>query len=400
MWHKLDKVLVCPSNENLQIAYWPCEIISKTLKIKTHHVEIVSIVDMNGDPMDIPQPVNMQYYVYTVELLGLESGSNTFECRVEELLPWVACCVPDALRGPQAANLLKRKDTLLKSLDSEEEMFESMLTTWAWARHWADAVRSQFSPFGLFFDNETIKKMRRRKRGYYFNGTSKKKKTRAEKEAREKEMIREVELIEGNIQQYQGIWLGSEKVWVGDMVRLAGTLALPPSSQPDGTTEIANTAHLQLYRGKSLRDGKGQLVKLDGYHIHEESVHSPAFFQITHIYRVPGENGEAGTLQFDGTFYELVREEGETVKKPPSLYGDMQGTLDSSDTSTSSTTDQHYVVDPVTGAKALDNSISNLYKRGLVPPPPLGYTFKRLKKLSGAADDEGATGLPPFMIAG
>lgn len=390
----------------MQVTHWPAEIISKTLKIETHHVEIVPIEDMNGDKIDIPQPVNLQYYVYMIELMGVESGANTFECRVRDLLPWVTYSVPEVMRT-QARMLLKRKDSLLKSLDGDEEDFQSVLTTWAWARHWADAIRSHFAPFGLFFDSEALKKMRRRKQGGYYNGSSKKKRSRAERDAKEKEMIRETEMIESSVQQYQGIWFGSEKIWVGDMVRLAGTFESSPStfSKPSHQAQAngngittSKSAYLQLYKGRRLSEGKGPLVELEGFKMTEASIGKPAFLQVTHIYRMPGQEGTPATLHFDGTYYELVKEDEGRVRKPPSSNGGMQGVLDTSDTS-SSCPDQDFI-DPVTGVQKLDTSIPSLYRKELVPPPAGGYVFKPLKRLPGIAEEDGATGIPPHMIAG
>jgi hypothetical protein len=407
VWYKLDIPHICPTNAKVQITHWPAEIISKTLKIETHHVEIVSIEDMNGGKMDIPQPVNMQYYVYMIELMGVESGANTFECRVRDLLPWLTYSVPEVMRT-QARTLLKRKDSLLKSLDGDEEDFQSRLTTWAWARHWADAIRSHFAPFGLFFDSEALKKMRRKRQGGYYNGSIKKKRSRAEKDAQEKEMIRETEMIESSVQQYQGIWFGTEKIWIGDMVRLAGTFESPHSdpSKPSSKAQMngngrstSNSAYLQLYKGRRLSEGKGPLVKLEGFKMSEASIGKPIFLQVTHIYRVPGQEGSPPTLQFDGSYYELVKEDEGKVKKPLSSNGGMQGVLDNSDTSSSSTPDQD-LGDPVTGVKQLDTSIPSLYRKELVPPPAGGYVFKPLKRLAGIAEEDGATGIPPHMIAG
>lgn len=402
VWFRLNKAHVCPTNAKVQITHWPAEILVKTLKIETHHVEIVSVEDMNGDRIDIPQPVNVQYYMYTVSLMGLEGDRSTIECRVENLLPWVVFYTPEVMRGIQAAALLRRQNKPLESLDPDKEDFHKVLTTWAWARHWADAVRAHFSPFGLFFDSETLKKLRRKKTGGFFNGTSKKKRTRAKRAAREKEMLRELEMIAANVQHYQGVWFGSEKIWVGDMVRLAGTFEKPASSnaQPVAPSEESiDVAHLQLYKGRSVKEGRGPLVKLEGFKIDAQSLGRPAFFQVTHIYRVPGHNDKPGSLQFDGIYYELVKQDIDETKKPPSLYGDMQGFLDTSDTSSSSTTDQNVAAGP-NGELFPHAGIPGLYRKELLPPAPVGYAFKPLKKLPGFSDEDGPGGLLPYMIAG
>lgn len=364
---------------------------------------MVSIEDMNGDRMDIPQPVNAQYYVYTISLMGLEGDSSTTECRVEDLLPWVTFYTPEVMRGPEASVLLRKMDRPLKSLSHNKEDFHRVLTTWAWARHWADAVRAHLSPFGLFFDNETLKKMRRRKTGGFFNGTSKKKRTRAERDAREKEMIRELEMIANNVQQYQGVWFGSEKIWVGDMVRLAGTFEKPANSDVPSTPqkqEALETAYLQLYKGRSTRDGHGPMVRLQGFKKTDtQSLGKPAFLQITHIYRVPGHNEGPGSLQFDGVFYELLKESVNKARNPPSLYGDMQGVFDTSDTSSSSTTEQNAVIE-ANGEKRPDVGMPGLYRKELLPPAPAGFAFKPLKRLSGINAEDGPSGLLPYMLAG
>lgn len=379
-------------NDRLRITHWPGQVIAKTLRIETHHIEIVEMEDVNGDKCHIPQPVNAQYYVYSIELLGV-GASTIVECRVDELLPWVAYAVPEILKSPQTRSLLVKSDNPLETLEPHED-FKQVLTTWVWVRHWANAIQSHFSPFGFFQDPETSIKLRRKRRGYN-NGAKKNKTTRAERDAREKEMLRETEMIASHIQFYQGVWFGAEKLWVGDVARVAGTYRRSSKEQ-----EHANAAHVQLYAGRSRRDGKGQLVKLDGYSVSGEAAGKPAFFQITHIYRVPGNDGSPGTLTFDGTFYELIEEEEDPwndEKRPPSLYDDMQGVLDTSD---SSSTDQDYVIDPITGAKKLDCSIPSMYRRTLMPPAPAGYRFKPLQRRDGAADDETAAGIPAFMLAG
>lgn len=431
VWYKLPQSHVYPGNERQVITHWPGKVNARTLKIETHHLEIVEMEDLNGDKVQIPQPVNAQYYVYSIELLGV-GESTVIECRVEELLPWVAYACPDALRGPQATALLKKTDATLSNLNPSEQVFEEVLTAWAWARHVATAVQTYYCPAGFFLDRETSKKLRRRRKGYA-SGTKKGKKTRAGKEAREKEYDRELEMLASNVQQYQMVWFGCEKIWVGDMVRLAGTFELPSSvrdakhgNQHNDKTKKSNgnskvfSAYIQLYKGRTRQDGKGQFVKLDGYTMTEEHIGNPAFLQVTHIYRLPpdaeqGGAGSPGTLLFDGHIYELAKDDEDpwhASKKPPSLYGDMQGILDASDTSSSSTAatatskqdqDQGGIVDSSNGTrrkKTAQESISNMYKKSLLPPSPPGYSFKPLKRVEGASEDECASGIPVFMIAG
>jgi hypothetical protein len=413
-------------------------VLHKTPKIETHHVEIVEMEDMKGNKMRVPQPVNAQYYTYTIDLFGIESVSKV-ECRVEEILPFAAYAVPLALNSGKAALLLRKQERALETLDPEKEKFRDALTTWAWARHWAIAIRTHFSPFGMFFDPETIKKMGRRRRRYlaaYNNNNNssngitvngngnkrsgiiingKRRKTRAVKEAREKEMEREKQLIRISRQSYQGIWFGCEKFWVGDLVRLAGTYEYESNAFSKNNRSITSTdtAHLHLYRGVTRAGGEptAQVSILEGLKLDKETEGKPAFFQITHIYREPipagsgEEGGEQGELFFDGYFYQAVKDteqqedDGDkwTATKSSTSFGGLQGTSDSSDTCSS---DQDYIVDPVTGLKKLDLSVGHMYRRMLLPPPPARYSFQPLKSLDGKFEEDLTATIEPWMIAG
>ena len=274
-------------DETLAITHWPAVVRHRELKIESEAYwpdENGSSSEAGDDYDNLPQLRVKQSHVYDLEYLGLPGSRYT--CEREEMLPYMAYNPPARLMSDEQRKRLKDFD--VEPVFEEMQNLEQALTVFAYAHQLSKHMWRKYSVFGVIHDP-----MNKRRKDHITNGQA--------------AQAKKIEAPPQTIQFYQCVWWGAEKIWAGDLVRLAATW------YSDGS----GSALLKLFVDSKI-------VPIPGAKINKASLDKPVLFALAHIYRDP----ERKRLRIMGSFLEILddneRNAGSGMEaSTPILIGDV-----------------------------------------------------------------------------
>lgn len=207
------------------------------------------------------------------------------------ILPYMAYSPPARMMSDEQRGRLQ--DFAEDPIFSELRYLEEALTVFAYAHQLSKHIWTKYSTFGMIID--PLNKRRRDNAGHLelLNGIA----ARAKK----------IESLSRTIQFYQCLWWGAEKIWAGELVRLAATWY----------SDASSSALLKLA-------GESKIIAVPGAKISLDSLDKPVLFSLAHIYRDPVKQ----RLRIMGTFLEILEDNGKPKEdehpEVPLFLGEME----------------------------------------------------------------------------
>ena len=293
------------------ITHWPATVKERNLHVDGMHSRGGAVFRLQVQH-GYDHSVKFRYeqtYTYQVLLLGTNQASTEYRrYRQDSLLPYAAYIAPtktlvtEGLRS-RLVNFDNDPyfDALMGSLDDA-------ITVYAFALQIAKHMAKCWSVFGQFHDLTRPRLRPQQKRRHKPEVCKRPRKkdlaTQAGRQRRQKRIDTEREAADKKVQFYQGLWLGAEKIWTGELVRLSATwttVVLDPVDTKDGVKE-GDAKAVEMVAIK-LRDGlKGAVLPVPDAQLHPNTIDKPVMFRLAHLYRNP----LTQTMMVKGTFVELV----------------------------------------------------------------------------------------------
>ena len=289
MWYVLPQPILDRQDPTLQITHWPARVIDHVLSSRATAQDNAT----PADPFAPPTLQTKQFYRHLLELLGT---STEVVCENRELAPWLV--------RPEIERLLAREQANRVALYESVPLFESLagvesaIGPWTFAMNWALHIANSYCPMGMYFHADMKAANKPSKEGIP-KALYRRRKKRAQEEQRKAE------------QCYQGLWWAAEKIWVGEVVRLAGVW----NQADDGAVRLKLVFS---EKDKTLNSSIApRLMSLQGCRLHYDSHGRPAFFKISSIYRDPNMQD----IRIAGRFYELIPKISDKGKREVKIKG-------------------------------------------------------------------------------
>ena len=335
VWYVLPHSLPHQQDPSLRITHWPARVNDRILSSRNKFDRNVS----SADPFAAPTIQTEPYYRYLVDLLATTSE---VVCENKQLTPWLVWPIDNRLSAGEQTNSISLYHTIpsIKSLID----YETAFAPWTYARLWGQHIAETYCAMGMYFPTNVKAAYKPSKEGIPRHIYLRRKK-RAQDEQRKLQ------------QCFQALWWSAEKIWVGEMVRLAGIW----DQANDGAVRI-KLVFCEKDQNKSSTSSPPRALIVKDAMLNYQSHGRPAFFKINTLYRDP----KTQDMCLAGHFYELLPAEIEKGKNTE---------------------------------KRKEKILASEFKKGStkyrehfetchLPPPRTGKVFKRLEYYTGSGQGE------------
>lgn len=289
----LDRPFHDTLDPEVAITHWPAIVRRRELKIESKvywpEGEGGSSDSLSSSERPLEPTLRVkQSHIYTLAYLGITKGR--YRCKRSAMLPYMAYNPPSRLMSDEQR---KRVKDFTEEPDLElMQNLEDALSVFAYAHQLSKHVWRKYSTFGMILDP-----LNKRRKNHI----------QGQLPAGGAARMKHIEMLSRTIQFYQCVWWGAEKIWAGELVRLAATWF----SDADGSALL-----------KLVSDSK--IVPIPGAKISMESLDKPVLFSLAHIYRDPVKK----RLRIMGTFLEILEDgpksRDEQVPQPSLFMGEME----------------------------------------------------------------------------